>query len=93
MDLTALQSESGPKTTPRSTPVVGNQPTRPLANWPFVALVWFDPQARAAYGDQVLIQGFLRQTDPAPDHRHLAYQIAVNFLQRPSTSVFRHSYN
>ena len=43
MDLTALQSESGPKTTPRSTPVVGNQPTRPLANCSPV------PQANACF--------------------------------------------
>jgi len=31
--------------------------------------------------------------DGAPNHRHLAHQIAVDFLERPSTSVFRHSYN
>ena len=43
MDLTALQSESGPKTTPRSTPVVGNQPTGPLANCSPV------PQANACF--------------------------------------------
>ena len=43
MDLTALQSESGPNTTPRSTPVAGNQPTRRLANCSSV------PQANACF--------------------------------------------
>src|SRR5262249_31122089 len=43
MDATALPPQFGRNTTPRSTPVVGNQPTRPLANCSPV------PQANACF--------------------------------------------